>query len=464
MCAINKCLLYAFLCLAIFCEIDSKGQIPTDGVINIDDTLKGEVIEGSGRSNDEDDVDQEESSGLEDDEDTPLLSSMTPGVPDGRYGHGGRSVGGTDATSFEPGSGDGRQGTTTPPSSPFSSTDDDDFSRRRNFFASSPPPPPTLPPASPSTRRPTTTTTATTSVPTTTTTTTTTATLPPHPPYRNGDDEDDDVNFGEGSALFGLDDKHRMSTSSSVSSTTTTTTTTAPDDIWRPMVDPVRIDYPDDIIEPVEEEKEFAPPPSSSSSPDDDDEDVEDRGSGFPPRVPGGGKPKEEVSKPPQTNYKFKKPDPTKFLTPFAPDENRGKPDPKENDDMNKIDHRGGTGYPDPGYDKKNPGTGDEEISNEIPVIGKAVMGPKESRTDSESLWHQPGILAGEGEFSPLLVIYLGIIGAAVVGLLCAVLLVMFIVYRMRKKDEGSYDLDETTKRSPRINGYQRTNQNEFYA
>jgi hypothetical protein len=37
-------------------------------------------------------------------------------------------------------------------------------------------------------------------------------------------------------------------------------------------------------------------------------------------------------------------------------------------------------------------------------------------------------------------------------------------VYRMRKKDEGSYDLDETTKRSPRINGYQRTNQNEFYA
>ena len=98
-------------------------------------------------------------------------------------------------------------------------------------------------------------------------------------------------------------------------------------------------------------------------------------------------------------------------------------PDPKEDDDMNKIDHRGGTGYPDPGYDKKNPGTGgkewedaigvwmvgfvlgcwlchfyfpDEEISNEIPVIGKAVMGPKESRTDSESLWHQPGILAGK--------------------------------------------------------------------
>ena len=31
------------------------------------------------------------------------------------------------------------------------------------------------------------------------------------------------------------------------------------------------------------------------------------------------------------------------------------------------------------------------------------------------------------------------VIGGAVVGLLCAILCVMFVVYRMRKKDEGSY-------------------------
>ncbi|KAH9397779.1 Cell surface proteoglycan [Tyrophagus putrescentiae] len=42
----------------------------------------------------------------------------------------------------------------------------------------------------------------------------------------------------------------------------------------------------------------------------------------------------------------------------------------------------------------------------------------------------RPGILAA-------------IIGGTVVGLLCAIILVMFIVYRMRKKDEGSYPLDE---------------------
>jgi hypothetical protein len=36
-----------------------------------------------------------------------------------------------------------------------------------------------------------------------------------------------------------------------------------------------------------------------------------------------------------------------------------------------------------------------------------------------------------------------GLIGGAVLALLCIVLLVMFMIYRMRKKDEGSYALDE---------------------
>ncbi|KAL7640945.1 UNVERIFIED_CONTAM: hypothetical protein RMT77_008082 [Armadillidium vulgare] len=51
------------------------------------------------------------------------------------------------------------------------------------------------------------------------------------------------------------------------------------------------------------------------------------------------------------------------------------------------------------------------------------------------SIFAQPGILAA-------------FIGGAVMGLLCAILLVMFIVYRMRKRDEGSYPLDEP-KRVP---------------
>merc|ERR1712088_835499 len=64
---------------------------------------------------------------------------------------------------------------------------------------------------------------------------------------------------------------------------------------------------------------------------------------------------------------------------------------------------------------------------------GKPTESPEVHRvppTRNVSFFAQPGILAA-------------VIGGAVVGLLCASLLVMFIVYRMRKKDEGSYALDE---------------------
>lgn len=60
--------------------------------------------------------------------------------------------------------------------------------------------------------------------------------------------------------------------------------------------------------------------------------------------------------------------------------------------------------------------------------------------------------------------IFSAVIGGAVVGLLCAILVVMFIVYRMRKKDEGSYALEEP-KRSPASNTYAKNSNNrEFYA
>ncbi|XP_037088470.1 syndecan-like [Pollicipes pollicipes] len=66
------------------------------------------------------------------------------------------------------------------------------------------------------------------------------------------------------------------------------------------------------------------------------------------------------------------------------------------------------------------------------------------------SFFAQPGILAA-------------VVGGAVVGLLCAILLVMLIVYRMRKKDEGSYPLDEP-KRSLTGNTYSKNYNKEFYA
>lgn len=57
----------------------------------------------------------------------------------------------------------------------------------------------------------------------------------------------------------------------------------------------------------------------------------------------------------------------------------------------------------------------------------------------------------------------LGVIAGGLVGLIFAVCLVAFMLYRMKKKDEGSYSLEEPKQ----ANGgaYQKpTKQEEFYA
>lgn len=65
-------------------------------------------------------------------------------------------------------------------------------------------------------------------------------------------------------------------------------------------------------------------------------------------------------------------------------------------------------------------------------------------------LFSQPGILVG-------------IVGGVVIGMLAAILLVMFIIYRMRKKDEGSYALEEGPRKSP-SHAYTRVSSREFFA
>ncbi|KAG5873436.1 hypothetical protein JTB14_031053 [Gonioctena quinquepunctata] len=98
----------------------------------------------------------------------------------------------------------------------------------------------------------------------------------------------------------------------------------------------------------------------------------------------------------------------------------------------------------------------DKDIAKETQEVPETTpdtsvrMNPKPDDRPT-SFFAQPGILAA-------------VIGGAVVGLLCAILVVMFIVYRMRKKDEGSYALGEP-KQSPNSNSYSRATTNkEFYA
>lgn len=55
-----------------------------------------------------------------------------------------------------------------------------------------------------------------------------------------------------------------------------------------------------------------------------------------------------------------------------------------------------------------------------------------------------------------------GVIAGGLVGLVFAVFLVAFMLYRMKKKDEGSYSLDEPKQSN---GGYQKPHkQEEFYA
>ncbi|CAF0768276.1 unnamed protein product [Adineta ricciae] len=59
--------------------------------------------------------------------------------------------------------------------------------------------------------------------------------------------------------------------------------------------------------------------------------------------------------------------------------------------------------------------------------------------------------------------IVVGVVGGVVIGMLSAILLIMFIIYRMRKKDEGSYALEEGPRKSP-SHAYTRVSSREFFA
>ncbi|XP_049874086.1 syndecan isoform X1 [Pectinophora gossypiella] len=116
---------------------------------------------------------------------------------------------------------------------------------------------------------------------------------------------------------------------------------------------------------------------------------------------------------------------------------------PSRPDDISISGEDTNSGIQDP--DKEHEGAESRPADNVVFIMNAK---PEDRAT---SFFAQPGILAA-------------VIGGAVVGLLCAILVVMFIVYRMRKKDEGSYALDEP-KRSPAAASYGKGHNNrEFYA
>lgn len=92
----------------------------------------------------------------------------------------------------------------------------------------------------------------------------------------------------------------------------------------------------------------------------------------------------------------------------------------------------------------------DSDKNRNLNAEGKSETGRTEKQDSSPIVYimGRPGLLAA-------------VIGGAVVTLLLTILLVMFIVYRMRKKDEGSYPLDEQKYTNY---SYMKAPDKEFYA
>ncbi|XP_073678014.1 syndecan-2 [Garra rufa] len=88
------------------------------------------------------------------------------------------------------------------------------------------------------------------------------------------------------------------------------------------------------------------------------------------------------------------------------------------------------------------------EDSRKNPVTSTTSLPRSPMDVQSENLFQRTEVLAA-------------VIAGGVIGFLFAIFLILLLVYRMRKKDEGSYDLGE---RKPSGAAYQKAPTKEFYA
>ncbi|XP_029040882.1 syndecan [Osmia bicornis bicornis] len=175
----------------------------------------------------------------------------------------------------------------------------------------------------------------------------------------------------------------------------------------------------------------------SGRSGNEDHDDLESSGSGLGPDDEDGDDGSDGDNRIESTPNK-----PPEPKAPYSVDEPSVKTKEQNVETGNQPDDEGGIDESD---------DGDDHLKHDD--IHGVYMNPKHEDRAS-SFFAQPGVLAA-------------VIGGAVVGLLCAILVVMFIVYRMRKKDEGSYALDEP-RRSPAAQAFPKPgaphHNREFYA
>ncbi|KAM9385033.1 syndecan-2 [Pholidichthys leucotaenia] len=95
-----------------------------------------------------------------------------------------------------------------------------------------------------------------------------------------------------------------------------------------------------------------------------------------------------------------------------------------------------------------------------VPVTQDTQRNPMTSTTSVPGLPRDPVEVHTENLFQRTEVLA-AVIAGGVIGFLFAIFLILLLVYRMRKKDEGSYDLGE---RKPNGAAYQKAPTKEFYA
>ncbi|KAI2652915.1 Syndecan-2-A [Labeo rohita] len=101
------------------------------------------------------------------------------------------------------------------------------------------------------------------------------------------------------------------------------------------------------------------------------------------------------------------------------------------------------------------------EVGTSCTVPVPATEDPRRNTvTSTTSLPRSPMDVQSENLFQRTEVLA-AVIAGGVIGFLFAIFLILLLVYRMRKKDEGSYDLGE---RKPSGAAYQKAPTKEFYA
>ncbi|XP_061748837.1 syndecan-2-like [Nerophis ophidion] len=117
---------------------------------------------------------------------------------------------------------------------------------------------------------------------------------------------------------------------------------------------------------------------------------------------------------------------------------------PKEAEEDNSLDRWDSSSKTKVKDNKDNNGV----LTNEIPDSHGSRVYYSPDDVTSESMWERTEVLAA-------------VIACVVVGLLCAISLLILLAYRMKKKDEGSYDLGDNKLSTA---AYQKAPSKEFYA